>query len=68
MFLIMALFLSFLKIFLKGLKQFTSKGCKTWEVWKGKVNIFILNFYACLMAFNITCEPCQSKTNKCQFD
>jgi hypothetical protein len=63
----MALFLSFLKIFLKGLKQFASKGCKTWEEWKGKMKFFIPNFYASFMAFNVTCEPCPSKTNRCQF-
>jgi hypothetical protein len=56
--------LSFLKVILKGLKQFTSKGYKAWEVCKGKVIISRPIFCACSIAFRLTCEPCPSRINR----
>jgi hypothetical protein len=61
---ILTLFLFFLKIILKGLKQPTSKAYKAWEMWESKVIISNASCCVYFMASNLTCEPCPSKTNK----
>jgi len=61
----MLLTLYFLKVILKGLKQFTSKGYKAWEVCEGKVIIYKPNCCSYSIAFKLTCEPCPSKVNRC---
>jgi hypothetical protein len=61
---ILALFLFFLEVILKGLKQHTSKTYEAWEVWESKVAISNASCYVYFMASNLTCEPCPSKTNK----
>jgi hypothetical protein len=58
---------SFLKANLNGLKQLTSKGCKTWEMWDGKVIISNLASYVCLITYRITCDPCPSIIRRCIF-
>ncbi len=44
--------------------QLISKGYNAWEVCEGKVIIFNLAFYACFIAFKITCDPCPRRINK----
>jgi len=54
----------FSKVVLKGLKQFTFKGYKAWEVCEGNVIISRLNYCAYFIASRLTCEPCPSITNR----
>jgi hypothetical protein len=61
------LFLSFFKADLNGLKQLTSKSCKAWEVWDGKVIIFSPISYAYLIASKVTCDICPSRIKRCIF-
>jgi hypothetical protein len=50
-----------MKAILNVLKQFTSRGCKVWDVWIGNVIISNPISYTYPIAFNVTCELCQSK-------
>ncbi len=63
-YLTMLLFFYFLKVILKGLKQFTSKGYKAWEVCESKVIISKSNCCACSITSKLTCEPCPFKVNR----
>jgi hypothetical protein len=63
-----ALSLPLLKVVWKSLKQLTSRGCRAWEVWKGKVTISNPNSCAYFMDSNLTCEPHLSKLGRCPFD
>ncbi len=68
LFFTIALFFSFLKVVLKGLKQLTSNGCKAWEVWDGKVTMSNPNSYIYYKSVsNATCDPCPSKNNRWWF-
>ncbi len=60
----MLLSFSFLKVVLKGSKQFTFKGCKAWEVCDNKVIISKPNCCACSITSRLTCEPCPFRVNK----
>jgi len=59
--------LSFLKAFLKGLKQAMSKGYSAWDVWEGNVTISNMNACACSIASRVTWDPWPSKMSKCLF-
>jgi hypothetical protein len=48
----------FMKVVLNGLKQFTFRGYKAWEMCESKVVIFNPNSWAYFIASKVTCEPC----------
>jgi hypothetical protein len=54
----------FLNIVLNDLNQDTSNGCKTRDVWDGKVIMFSPNSYVYSIVFKVTWLPFPSKTNK----
>jgi hypothetical protein len=60
-------FLSFLKTNLNGLKQLTSKGYRTWEVWDGGLNISSPASDACSITSKVTCHPCPCRIRRCLF-
>ncbi len=64
-FLTIRLFLPFLEVNLKGLKQFKSNGYKAWDVWNGNVIMSKPNFSQCFIVCTITCEPCPTRINRC---
>jgi hypothetical protein len=59
------LFLPFLKVILKGLKQFTSNGYKAWDVWDDNA---IMSKPNCCASCMITCDPCPTRINRCWLD
>jgi hypothetical protein len=60
-------FLSFLKVVLKGFKQAASKGCSAWDVCEGNVTISSLNACVYSIASRVTWDPWPLKMNKCLF-
>ncbi len=65
LFLDIAAFLTFLNVVLNGLKQDTSNGCKTCDVWNGKIIMSNPKSCACSTLSRVIWLPCPSKTNKC---
>jgi hypothetical protein len=57
--------LTFLNVVLNGLKWNSSNGCKTCDVWDGKVIFSNLNSCVYSIVFKVTWLPCPSKINKC---
>jgi len=61
----MAPSLSFLNEVLNGLKHETSKACRAHQVCDGKITMSKPNWWACFIAYKITCDPSPSIINTC---
>jgi hypothetical protein len=57
--------LTFLNVILNGLKQDTSNGYRTCDVWEGRVIMSKFISFAYDIAFKVTCLPCPSIINNC---
>jgi hypothetical protein len=57
--------LTFLNVVLNGLKQYTCNGCRTCDVWDGKVIMSNPKVYVYSIIYGVTWLPCPFITNKC---
>jgi len=57
--------LNFFNVLLNGWKQNTNNGCRTCDVWDGKVIMSNPNSCACSIASRVTWLACPSTINKC---
>jgi hypothetical protein len=65
LFITIALFFSFLKVVLKGLKQFTYNSYRACDVWNGNMIMSKPNYCTYFIVSMITCDPCPSRINRC---
>jgi hypothetical protein len=54
-----------LNVVLSGLKQDTYNGCRTYDVWDGRVIMSKPIYFACDIVFKVTWLLCSSIANKC---